>query len=130
MQAIDDAGAFLVGEALAAGNRTHEAMVDDRGDPALALARRLRAQLLGLAEAGAGPSFAARMVDRVEASGANRFLYVGTDAAISDAPGRLAAEAGRRGIRFLCLESDLAAPTPDRQEERIASFLATGGKRY
>jgi benzoyl-CoA reductase subunit C len=130
MEAIDDAGAVLVGEAMAAGNRTHEALVDDRGDPALALARRLRAQLLELAEAGAEPSFAARMLDRVQASGANRFFYVGTDAAIPDAAGRLAAEAGRRGIPFLFLECDLAAPTPERQKERIASFLATGGKRY
>jgi hypothetical protein len=124
MEAIDAAGAALAGEALDAGQRTLEAMVEEGGDPALALARRLRSRMLGMAEEEVDPSWVARLLDRVETSGADRFLHLGTGAAApTENFGKLAEEAGKRGIPFLCLETDLSPGASERQEERIASFL-------
>jgi hypothetical protein len=128
MEAIDGAGGALVGDDLASGRRIHEAMVDERGDPALAISRSLRAQLLGLAAAEVEPSWAARVLARVEASGADRFLYLGTSAsALPEDAGKLAAEAGRRGIPFLSLETDLSSRSPERQKRQIASFITPEG---
>ncbi len=124
MEAIDAAGAALAGEALEAGHRTPEAMVDEEGDPALALARRLRSRMLGLAEEEVDPSWAVRLLDRVEASGADRFLHLGTGvAAHTENIGKIAEEAGKRGIPFLCLEMDPSPGGSERRQERIASFL-------
>jgi len=124
MEAIDASGAALAGEAFDAGHRTLEAMVDEAGDPALALARRLRSRMLGLAEEEVDPSWAARLLDRVEASGAERFLHLGTGSdAHMEKIGKLAEEAGKRGIPFLCLEMDLSPGWPEQRKERIASFL-------
>jgi len=129
MEAIDAAGAALSGEALDAGERSLEAMVEEGGDPALALARRLRSRMLGMAEEAVDPSWAPRLLDRVETSGANRFLHLGTGAAApTENFGKLAEEAGKRGIPFLCLETDLSPGGSERREDRIASFL--GENRY
>jgi hypothetical protein len=128
MEAIDEAGGVLVGDDLASGHRIHAAMVDEKGDPALAISRRLRAQLLRLAGTEAEPSWAARLFARVEASGADRFLYLGTSAAdLPEEAGKIAAEAGRRGIPFLFLETDLSSRFPERQKAQIASFITPGG---
>jgi len=124
MEAIDAAGVALAGEALDAGHRTLDAMVDEGGDPALALARRLRSLMLGLAEEKVDPSWAVRLLDRVEVSGADRFLHLGTGAAArTENIGKLAEEAGSRGIPFLCLDMDRSPGWSERQKERIASFL-------
>ena len=124
MEAIDSAGAILAGEALDAGHRTHEAIVDERGDPALALARCLRSRMLGLAEEEVAPSWASNLLDRVEASGADRFLHLGTGAdAHLNKIGKLAEEAGKRGIPFLCLEMDRSPGWTSLRQVRVASFL-------
>ena len=124
MEAIDSAGGALVGDDLEAGHRTHDALVEEKGDPALALSRRLRARLLGLAEAEVEPSWAVRLLTRVEASGADRFLYLGTSADFPENAGKLAPEADRRGIPFLCLELDSSSRFSEREKERIATFIA------
>lgn len=126
MEAIDGAGAVLVGATLAAGLRTLEAAVEKGGDPALALARRLRSQLLGLAEAAVDPSWAGRMLDRVEESGANRFLYLGGVVDSEEHSGKLAEEARKRGIPFLFVEGDPAPGLSDRRKDQVAKFLASG----
>lgn len=126
VEAIDAAGAAVVGAAFLEGNRTPESMADEGGDPALALARRLRSQLLGWAERQAVPSWAARQVDRVEASGADRFLYLGAGAGLADRSGELAAEAKKRGIPFLSLEADPSGEGRDGTKARIGGFLGTG----
>ena len=125
MEAIDAAGAAVVGEALAGGGRT-PGSIDEERDPALALARRLRTQILGWVEPDAEPSWATRELDRVEASGADRFLFLGAGAEPQDHCRKLAAEAERRGIPFFCLEGDPSARFPERQAEEIARFLAPG----
>jgi hypothetical protein len=80
--------------------------------------------MLGLAEEEVDPSWAERLLDRVEASGADRFLHLGTGvAAHSENIGKLAEGAGKRGIPFLCLEMDLFPGGTERSQERIASFL-------
>lgn len=126
MEVIDGAGAVLVGEAVASGLRKLDAMAEEEGDPALALARRLRRQLLGLAEAAVDPSWAGRLLDRVEESGADRFLYLGGGADSAGHSGKLAPEAGSRGIPFLFADRDPASEYSDRRKEKIARFLASG----
>jgi len=127
MEAIDGAGGALVGDDLDAGHRTHDALVDEKGDPALALSRRLRAQLLWLAEAAVEPSWAVRALTRVEASGADRFLYLGTSADLPENVGKLASEASKKGIPFLCLEMGLSSRFSEHQKEQIATFITPRG---
>lgn len=124
MDAIDAAGAAVVGLSFLAGNRTPESMVKESGDPALALARRLRSQMLAWAEQG--PSRAARQLERVEAAGADRFLYLGGAAGLPDPSGELAEEADKRGIPFLRVEGDLFGEHPEDASARLARFLAPG----
>lgn len=127
VKAIDGARGALVGDDLEEGHRYNEAVADESGDPALALSRRLRAQLLGLEEGEA--SRATRLLDRIGASGADRLLYVGTGAsARAEDAEKLSSEAGRRGIPFLYLETDMAAGFSRLDEERIASFITHGGQ--
>lgn len=126
LEAIDAAGGAVIGEAVAIGDRTPEAMVDEGGDPALGLARRLRSQLLGWVEPEVEPSWAARELDRAERQGANRFLFFGWVGDPQDRCRKLAAEAGRRGIPFLCLEGDPSSRAPEFHGERTATFVATG----
>lgn len=124
MDAIDAAGAVVVGLAFLAGNRVPESMAEERGDPALALARRLRSQMLAWAEQG--PSRAVRQLERVEASGADRFLYLGGVAGFPDRYGELGEEADKRGIPFLRVEGDLFGGHPEDASARLARFLAPG----
>jgi benzoyl-CoA reductase/2-hydroxyglutaryl-CoA dehydratase subunit BcrC/BadD/HgdB len=128
MEAIDAAGGTLVGQDLVEGCRIRAAMVDEEGDPALALARRLRALVSGAAESSTGRRGAAMLLERAEEAGADRFLYLGSGAIGPEEEERsLAEEAGRRGIPFLYLETDLSPRASEGQKERIASFIAAGG---
>jgi len=128
MEAIDSAGGVLVGDDLDAGHRNNEAMADERGDPLLSLSRRLRAQILGKTETEVEPSWAVRVLTRIEASGADRFLYLATgSAAFPEEAGKLAAEAGKRGIPFLSLELDSSSRFSEREKEKVSSFIASSG---
>jgi hypothetical protein len=127
MKAIDAARGVLVGDDLEEGHRYNEAVADESGDPALALSRRLRARLLGLEEGE--DSQAVRLLDRVEASGADRLLYVGTAASAGSGDAAIiSSEAGRRGVPFLYHESDAATGFSRLDEERIAAFITQGGQ--
>ena len=127
MAAIDGASGALVGDDLEEGHRYNEQKADESGDPALAFSRRLRARLLGMEEAER--QRAARLLDRVRATGADRFIYMKTGIFESaEYAETLAAESGRLGIPFLCLEADLAGGISDSWKEEIASFIRNGGQ--
>jgi benzoyl-CoA reductase subunit C len=127
MEAIDGACATLVGDDLEEGHRYNEQKADESGDPALAFSRRLRARLLGLEEAERRR--AARLLDRVRATGADRLLYMKTGVSESaEYAETLAAESGRLGLPFLCLEADPAGGISNAMKEGIASFIRNGGQ--
>lgn len=127
MEAIDGACGALVGDDLEEGHRYNEQRADESGDPALAFSRRLRARLLGLEEAKRRR--AARLLERIGTTGADRFLYMKTGSSESaEYAETLAAESGRMGIPFLCLAADPAGGIPDSWKEEIASFIKNGGQ--
>ena len=81
-----------------------------------------------MAETEVEPSWAVRVLARIEASGADRILYLATaSAAFPENAGKLAAEAGKRGIPFLCLELDSSSGFSDRDKEKISSLIASSG---
>jgi benzoyl-CoA reductase subunit C len=127
MQAIDGAFGALVGDDLEEGHRYNEQKADESGDPALAFSRRLRARLLGLEEAKR--RCAARLLERIRATGADRFLYLKTGVSESaEYADTLAAESGRLGLPFHCLAADLAGGISNSWKEEIASFIRNGGQ--
>ncbi len=127
MEAIDGASGAVVGDDLEEGHRYNEQKADESGDPSLAFSRRLRARLLALEEAEA--KLAARLLDRVLATGADRFIYMETGASeAAGYAGIIASESCRRGIPFLRLSTDLAAEFTNAWEEGIASFIRNGGQ--
>jgi len=127
MEAIDGACGSLVGDDLEEGHRYNEQKADESVDPALAFSRRLRARLLGLEEAETRR--AARLLDRVRATGADRFLYLKSGVSESaEYAEALAAESGRLGIPIFCLAADLAGGISNSWEEGIASFIRNGGQ--
>jgi benzoyl-CoA reductase subunit C len=128
MEAIDGAGAALVGVDFLECGRACDAMVEETGDPALSLARRLLAQAAGSAEAGKGRPGAAILLDRVAQAGADRLLYLGTgDFATTEEERELGPEAGRRGIPFLRIDTDVPGGIPGNRIERIGTFAAAEG---
>jgi benzoyl-CoA reductase/2-hydroxyglutaryl-CoA dehydratase subunit BcrC/BadD/HgdB len=128
MEALDRAGAALVGNDLAWGHRYYAAPEEEVGDPLLFLVRRhfRRDSCRALPEGEC--SRAERLLDRVASTGADRLLIVRARRGEPEGGGLSAIEraAREKGVPYLCLDSDLSGMDGDLLGMRIDAFLEKG----
>ncbi|HJX73612.1 MAG TPA: 2-hydroxyacyl-CoA dehydratase family protein [Candidatus Deferrimicrobiaceae bacterium] len=128
MEALDAAGAAIVGNDLALGNRYYSGLAHESGDLPLSLVRRhfRRAPCPTLHDSGG--TRIERLFERFVGSGADRILLLrvrqcepesGEIPDISD-------ESRKRGIPFLCLDIDLQAEESASARVRIEAFVEMG----
>lgn len=128
MEALDAAGASLVGNDLALGHRYYAGQVSEQGDMAVSLVRRHFAREPGATPHSRGGSRVDRLFARAAAAGADRILMVrirGCEPAEEDlsAIGRAARA---RGLPLLRLDADLAGGEPGAVRIRMGRFLDAG----
>ncbi len=123
VDALDAAGAALVGNDLALGHRFYCCgSADEGGDPCVSLVRRhLRREPSGGLHGGSAPD---RLLERFASCGADRMLLVRTGRCGTDSEDarRTAAEFRNRGIPFLTV--DAAGPADGRSmAARVEAFV-------
>jgi hypothetical protein len=132
VRSLDASGATLAGDDLAAGGRYYEGLVEESGDPALALVRRYHKK----ATAPLAADAALRLFERIRACGAGRILLLRAGGGNPD--DRLLAAVARLGDeqRIPCLFLDVGRRPGTRRDvsvRSLASFFGSeerrGGKR-
>jgi len=128
MEALDAAGAAIVGNDLALGNRHYSGSADESGDMSLSLVRRhlRRDPCSTLHESGR--TRIERLIERFAWSGADRLLMLRVrqcEPESGDVPD-MADECRGRGIPFLCLDIDLHAEERASARVRIEAFVEMG----
>jgi benzoyl-CoA reductase/2-hydroxyglutaryl-CoA dehydratase subunit BcrC/BadD/HgdB len=128
MEALDAAGAAIVGNDLALGHRYYSGSPDEAGDIPLSLARRhLRRDPCSTVH-GSGRGRIEGLFQRIVACGANRLILLrrnGCEPESGDIPD-MAAESRERGISFLSLTIDLHTEERASTMVRIKTFLEMG----
>lgn len=128
MEAIDKAGAALVGNDLGWGHRYYAGHDEESGDPFLRLVRRhFRRGVCSTLHDG-GTSRAGHLLDRVVSAGADRILMVRVRRCEPEGGDTSAVERASRdrGIPYLCLDTDLSGREGDSLAVRIEAFLEIG----
>ena len=128
MEALDEAGAAIVGNDLALGNRYYSGSPRESGDMALSLVRRhLRKDPCSTLH-GVGRTRSEHLFDRSDGSGADRILLLRVRQCEPDSVEipDMADESRKRGIPFLCLDIDLHGEERTSVKMRIESFVETG----
>ena len=129
MEALDAAGAALVGNDLALGHRYYAGMADESGDLSLSLVRRhLRRDPCSTLHAS-GRVRIEHLFQRIASSGAERLLVLRVRQCEPESGDLIdiAAESRERGIPFLCLDIDHHAGEGASAKTRIEAFVETGG---
>ena len=131
MEALDEAGAAIVGNDLALGNRYYSGSPRESGDMPLSLVRRhLRREPCSPLH-GIGRTRIEHLFDRFDNSGADRILLLRVrqceheSGEISD----LTDESRKRGIPLLCLDIDLHGEGSTSVNMRIHGFVEQPGNR-
>ncbi len=128
MEALDSAGAAIVGNDLALGHRYYSGSPDEAGDMPLFLARRhLRRDPCSTVH-GSGGGRIEDLFRRIVACGADRLILLrmnGCESETGEIPD-LAAESRERGIPFLCLNVGPHAGERASAKARIQTFLEMG----
>ena len=129
MDALDEAGAAIVGNDLALGKRYYSGSPLETGDMPLSLVRRhLRRDPCSTLH-GIGRRRAEHLFDRFDGSGADRLLLLrvrecehetGEISGLTD-------ESRKRGIPVLCMDIDLHGEWSTSVKTRIRRFVETGG---
>jgi benzoyl-CoA reductase/2-hydroxyglutaryl-CoA dehydratase subunit BcrC/BadD/HgdB len=128
MEALDAAGAAIVGNDLALGNRYYSGSAHESGDLPLSLVRRHLRRTPCPTLHDSGGTRIERLFERFAGSGADRILLLrvrqcepesGEIPDISD-------ESRKRGIPFLCLDIDLQAEERASASVRIEAFVEMG----
>lgn len=128
MEALDAAGASLVGNDLGRGHRYYAGQASERGDTAISLVRRHLGREPCARPHPGGAFRVHRLVARAAAAGADRILMVrirGCGPEEEDLPG-IAREAQARGLPLLCLDADLAGGERGAIRNRMERFLEGG----
>jgi benzoyl-CoA reductase/2-hydroxyglutaryl-CoA dehydratase subunit BcrC/BadD/HgdB len=129
MEALDEAGAAIVGNDLALGNRYYSGSPAESGDMSLSLARRHLRRDPCSTLYGIGRTRTEHLFDRFDGSGADRILLLRVrqceheSGEISD----LTDELRKRGIPVLSLDIDLHGEERRSVKMRIEGFVETGG---
>jgi benzoyl-CoA reductase subunit C len=129
VRCLDASGAALAGDDLAAGGRYYELLVEESGDPALALARRYHGKEASRLADDAG----FRLFERIRASGAGRILLLRAED--EDPDGRLHEAVARMGEEqgIPCLFLDVGRRPGARRHaaaRSLALFLGGEGRRH
>jgi benzoyl-CoA reductase/2-hydroxyglutaryl-CoA dehydratase subunit BcrC/BadD/HgdB len=128
MEALDEAGAAIVGNDLALGNRYYSGSPRESGDMPLSLVRRHLQRDRCSTLHGIGRTRIEHLFDRYDGSGADRILLLRVrqcehgSGEISD----LTDESRKRGIPVLCLDTDLHGEGSTSIRMRIDGFVETG----
>ncbi|MDH3382715.1 MAG: 2-hydroxyacyl-CoA dehydratase family protein [Deltaproteobacteria bacterium] len=129
MEALDAAGAAIVGNDLALGTRYYSGPTDEEGDMLLSLVRRhLRRDPCSTLH-GIGRTRIDHLFDRFEGAGADRILLLRVrqcEPESGEIPD-MADESRKRGIPFLCLDIDLHGEERISVTMRIEAFVEMGG---
>jgi len=128
MEALDGAGAVLVGNDLAWGHRYYDAPEGGGGDPLLALARRhLQRDFCSTLHDGAAHRDV-RLLERAVSAGADRILLVRVRRCEPEGGDLPAIErtVRDRGIPVLCIDTDLSGREGDAAAVRVEAFLEMG----
>ena len=128
MEAMDAAGAAMVGNDLALGHRYYAGGPEETGDMPLSLARRhLRRNPCSTLHSSACPRIE-EVFRKVASSGADRLLLLRMrqcEPEAGDIPD-IASASRDRGIPFLCLDVDLCAEDRASAKTRIEAFVEMG----
>jgi len=128
MEALDRAGAALVGNDLAWGHRYYADPGGNVGDPILHLVRRHFRRDPCSTLHDDGPPRSLRLLERMAATGADRLLMVRVrrcEPEGGDLP-EIERAVREKGIPFLCLDTDLSGREGDSLAVRIEAFLEMG----
>ena len=128
MEALDAAGAAVVGNDLALGHRYYSGLADESGDISLSLVRRhLRRDPCSTLHAS-GRMRIEHLFRRFEASGAEKLLFLRVRQCEPESGdlADIAAESRDRGIPFLCLDIDHHAEERASAKVRIEAFVEMG----
>jgi benzoyl-CoA reductase/2-hydroxyglutaryl-CoA dehydratase subunit BcrC/BadD/HgdB len=129
MEALDAAGAAIVGNDLALGTRYYSGPTDEAGDMSLSLVRRhLRRDPCSTLH-DVGRSRIEHLFDRFDGSGADRILLLRVrqcEPEFGEIPD-MVDESRKRGIPFLCLDIDLQGEERTSVTMRIEAFVEMGG---
>ena len=128
MEALDSAGAAIVGNDLALGNRYYSGPADESGDMALSLVRRhLRRTPCPTLHDSGGTRFE-RLFERIAGSGADRILLLRVrqcEPESGEIP-EICDESRKRGVPFLCMDIDLQSAERGSVKVRIEAFVEMG----
>jgi len=128
MEAMDAAGAAIVGNDLALGHRYYSGSPEEEGDMPLSLARRhLRRDPCSTLHGSVRPRIE-EVFRKVARSGADRLLLLRMrqcEPEAGDIPD-IASASRDRGIPFLCLDVDLHAEERASAKVRIEAFVEMG----
>jgi benzoyl-CoA reductase/2-hydroxyglutaryl-CoA dehydratase subunit BcrC/BadD/HgdB len=128
MEALDEAGAAIVGNDLALGHRYYSGSPDEAGDIPLSLARRHLRRNSCFTVHGFGHRRTEDLFRRIVACGADRLILLrrnGCEPETAYVPD-MAAESKERGIPFLCLDAGPEAKEKAAAKARIETFLDLG----
>lgn len=128
MEALDAAGAAVVGNDLALGHRYYSGLADESGDMSLSLVRRHLRRAPCSTLHTSGRMRIEHLFQRFDASGAERLLFLRVrqcEPESGDLPD-IASESRERGIPFLCLDIDHHAEEGASAKVRIEAFVEMG----
>jgi benzoyl-CoA reductase/2-hydroxyglutaryl-CoA dehydratase subunit BcrC/BadD/HgdB len=129
MEALDGAGAAIVGNDLAIGNRYYSGSSSESGDMPLSLVRRhLRRDPCSTLH-GIGRTRIEHLFDRFDGSGADRILLLRIRQCEHEYGeiSVLTNESRKRGVPVLCLDIDLHGEERNTVKMRIEDFVEKGG---
>jgi (R)-2-hydroxyisocaproyl-CoA dehydratase beta subunit len=127
MEALDEAGAAIVGNDLALGNRYYSGSPCERGDMPLSLVRRHLRRDPALH--GIGRTRTEHLFDRIDGTGADRILLLRVRQCEPESGDThdMSDESRKRGIPFLCLDTDLHGTERNSIKMRIRAFVEKEG---
>lgn len=131
MEALDEAGAAIVGNDLALGNRYYSGSARESGDMPLSLVRRhLRRDPCSPLH-GIGRTRIEHLFDRFDNSGADRILLLRVRQCEHESGeiSELTDESRKRGIPVLCLDIDLYGEGSTSARMHILEFVEQPGNR-
>jgi benzoyl-CoA reductase/2-hydroxyglutaryl-CoA dehydratase subunit BcrC/BadD/HgdB len=129
LEALDRAGAAIVGNDLALGTRYYSGSTDEAGDMSLSLVRRHLRRDPCSALHDVGRSRIEHLFDRFDGSGADRILQLRVRQCEPES-GKVpdfVDESRKRGIPFLCLDIDFHGEERTSVTMRIKAFVEMGG---
>ena len=125
MEALDEAGAAIVGNDLALGNRYYSGSPSESGDMPLSLVRRHLQRDPCSTLHGIGRTRIEHLFDRFDGSGADRILLLRVRQCEHESGeiSGLTDESRKRGIPVLCLDIDLHGEESTSVRMRIEGFI-------